>query len=75
LIAETGYWIADIMDGRLYTVRCVPSQKGAFFECLQAHQATFFASAITTCLGVKPVPLCEPSQNGWVFELPQAHQE
>jgi hypothetical protein len=53
----------------------VPSQNGAFFECLQAHQATFLASLNWTGLGVNPVPLCEPSQNGWFLEFPQEHQE
>jgi hypothetical protein len=54
---------------------CVPSQNGIFFECLQAHQATVFASLISTCFGASPVPLCEPSQNGWLFDRPQAHHQ
>ena len=35
----------------------VPSQKGAFLECLQAHQATVLGSVMSTFLGAKPVPL------------------
>jgi hypothetical protein len=44
-------------------------------ECLQAHQATIFASVISTFLGSIPVPLCEPSQKGWLFERPHAHHQ
>jgi hypothetical protein len=46
-----------------------------FFECLHAHQATVFASVISTFLGANPVPLCEPSQKGWLPERPQAHHQ
>ena len=47
-----------------YIFECVPSQNGIFPECLQAHQATVFASVISVFFGLRPVPLCEPSQNG-----------
>jgi len=46
-----------------------------FFECLQAHHATVFASVISTFFGANPVPSCEPSQNGWLLERPQAHHQ
>ena len=35
----------------------LPSQNGGFLECLQPHQATVFASAISAFTGKKPVPL------------------
>src|ERR1017187_1375105 len=57
-----------------YGLACDPSQKAPFFECLQPHQATFFAWAISVFTGANAVPLCEPSQNGWLLEPPQAHQ-
>jgi hypothetical protein len=53
----------------------VPSQNGAFFECLQPHQATVLGPAISVFNGAKPEPLCEPSQNGWPLDRPQAHQK
>jgi len=53
----------------------LPSQKGIAFECLHAHQATVFASLISTCFGSRPVPLCDPSQNGWLLERPHAHHQ
>jgi hypothetical protein len=54
---------------------CVPSQNGAFAECLQPHHATVFASVILTSFGPRPVPLCDPSQNGWLADLPHAHHQ
>lgn len=53
----------------------VPSQKGMFLECLQAHHATVLASVMVTFFGSSPVPACDPSQNGWLFERPQAHHQ
>jgi hypothetical protein len=53
----------------------LPSQKGAFFECLQPHHATVLAAVMSAFIGAKPVPLCEPSQNGWLLERPQAHHQ
>jgi hypothetical protein len=58
-----------------YNCEWVPSQKGIPLECLQAHQATVFASVISVFVGPRPVPLCDPSQNGWLFERPQAHHQ
>src|SRR5215204_4475205 len=58
-----------------YNFECVPSQNGMEAECLHAHQATVFASVISTFLGCKPVPAWDPSQNGWLFERPQAHHQ
>jgi hypothetical protein len=52
-----------------------PSQKQPSCVCLQPHQATVLASAISVFNGVKPVPLCEPSQNGCDFDRPHAHQK
>lgn len=70
------FWPALTGQGRRpHSVECVPSQKGAFLECLQAHQATVLASVICTRFGPRPVPLCEPSQNGWVLERPHAHHQ
>src|SRR5208282_1276421 len=53
----------------------LPSQNGAFFECLQPHHATVLISVMSTFFGVKPVPLCDPSQNGWPFDFPHAHHQ
>ena len=61
--------------GTGYNCEWVPSQKGIPLECLQAHQATVFASVISVLVGPRPVPLCDPSQNGWLFERPQAHHQ
>ena len=44
--------------------QCAPSQNAPFFECLQPHQATVFASVNSTFCGAKLVPVCAPSQNG-----------
>ncbi len=48
----------------VYNVLCVPSQKGLLPLCLQPQKNTFFASVISTLIGVKGVPLCIPEQNG-----------
>jgi hypothetical protein len=65
----------SLPDFRHGSLLWLPSQKGIFMECLQAHQATVFASVISTFLGSIPVPLCEPSQKGWLFERPHAHHQ
>jgi hypothetical protein len=54
---------------------CEPSQNGLFAECLHPHQATVFASVISTFTGLNVVVLCEPSQNGWLLDNPQAHHQ
>lgn len=53
----------------------LPSQKGLFCECLQAHQAAVLAASIVTLTGANEDPLCDPSQNGWVADFPQEHHQ
>lgn len=51
-----------------YSREWLPSQKGFPPECLQPHQATVPASAMSIFIGPRPVPLCEPSQKGWLLD-------
>jgi hypothetical protein len=59
----------------IQSLLCDPSQNEPFPECLQPHQATVFASVMSTLAGPSPEPLCEPSQNGWPLDLPQAQKK
>ena len=61
--------------GQGQSVAWLPSQNGAFLECLHPHQATVRAWVISTFFGEYSVPLCDPSQNGWVLDPPQAHHQ
>lgn len=60
----------------IYNFACVPSQNGAFFDCLQPHNATFFFSVNSNRLGTKPSVLwvCK-SQNGSLVLCPHAHHK
>jgi hypothetical protein len=59
----------------LYKLAWLPSQKGLFLECLQAHQATVLAAGRSIFMGANSVPLCDPSQNGWEADRPQEHHQ
>ena len=75
IVAQRFPFVQDQQPGAYWWCACGRSKTQPFFECLQPHQATFFASGKSTLSGDRPVPLCEPSQNGWVFERPQAHHQ
>lgn len=57
------------------SVRCDPSQKAPFLECLHPHHATLPALVKSTFRGARPDPRWEPSQNGCVADFPQAHHQ
>jgi hypothetical protein len=40
-----------------YKLQWLPSQKGLFLECLQAHQATVLAAGRSNFIGANSVPL------------------
>ena len=63
-IEEGGSLLNIRNDGLYYSFECVPSQYGLFFDCLQPHQAIFFALSIETFIGLIPVlsRSWEPSQ-------------